>query len=133
MPTGLQRVECDYLQSRFMRRFEYDQRRRGVLVRVLPAADADAPAVAWPEAGELVFGPGRGEVVAGGFAEPQELGGHDAADRVRAVIVLIGVAAPVAEEAGHGLDRTHFQWRAQDIHGIGAGSHTHMLSDGRQD
>ena len=64
-------------------------------------------------------GIGRRQVVADRSAEGQELGGHHRADRVQADVLRAGLAAAVAEEAGHGIDRAGLQLAAQHVAGAG--------------
>lgn len=67
-----------------------------------PAVETEAPAVSGDEAGELVFGAGGDEVVALCLAKFEKVVRHDCADGVHASVGSGGVAATVAEEAGHG-------------------------------
>src|ERR1019366_4591805 len=83
--------------------------------RLLPARGAQAPAVVGLQAGETELGHRRREVVALRLAERQELGGHHHADGVAADILAAGVAAAVAEEAGHWADRAGVELAAQHI------------------
>lgn len=58
-----------------------------------------------------------GQVVAGVAAELQELGRHPGADDVRTEVVRSGVAAPVAVEAGEGIEAARFELLAEDVLG----------------
>ena len=58
-----------------------------------PATDNHVPVIAGLEAGELEFRNWRAEVIAAGFEEGQELGGHQRAEGVRTAILSSPVAA----------------------------------------
>ena len=58
-----------------------------------PATDNHVPVIAGLEAGELEFRNWRAEVIAAGFEEGQELGGHQRAEGVRTAILTSPVAA----------------------------------------
>src|SRR5690242_7605897 len=103
-----------------MSRLENDLRGGAGVERLLPARRAQAPAVARLEAGEAVLWHRRGEIVAGGLREGEELGGHDDANRVQAVILAAGVAAGVAIEAGQRLGGAGPQRAAQHVDRGGA-------------
>ena len=92
------------------------QRRAGIDA-LQPAGGADAPAVAGLEAGEAVLRHGGGEIVAEALGGGEKLRRDDAADGVHAEIVRAGVAAAVAEEAGHGLAAAGGEGLAEDVLG----------------
>ena len=71
------------------------------LLGFLPAKEAEAPAVAWFETGELVFGARGGEVISLFFAKGEELFCHDGADGVHSLVLVVGLATAVTEEACH--------------------------------
>ena len=98
-----------------MGRLQHDLRRDVGVEGLLPAAGAQAPAVARLQAGEAILRHWRTEIVAGGLREGEELGRHHDADRVEADILAAGVAATVAVEAGHGLMRARLQGPAQHV------------------
>src|SRR5258708_8747470 len=98
-----------------MRRLEHDLRRRPAIERLLPAAGAQAPAIARFQAGEAVLRQGRAEVVAVRLGEGEKLRCHDDADGMQADILAAGVAATVAVEAGHRLLRAGLEWAAQGV------------------
>lgn len=75
-----------------------------------PAADAEAPGVAGFQAGEVVFGARGGEVVAFEACEIEEVGGHDGADGVEAVIFGAGAAEAIAIEAGGWVGAAGLEW-----------------------
>lgn len=83
--------------------------------RFLPTGGAHAPAVAGLQAGEIVVGHRRGEVVAGGAAEGEKLGGDLDAHGVAAVVVGAGVAMAVAEKAGERIERAGLERAAEDV------------------
>src|SRR6266404_5310211 len=86
-----------------------------LIERLLPAAGAQAPAVARFEPGEAVLRQGRAEVVAVRLGEGEELRRHDHTDGVQADILAAGIAASVTVEAGQGLERAGLQRAAQDV------------------
>src|SRR5215212_3895646 len=103
-PDGvlLQVVERDDVQGHGMRRLEHDLRGGAGFQRLLPAAGAQAPAVARLQPGEAVLRHRRREIVALSLGEGQELGRQDHTDRVQAEVLVPGIAAAVAIEPGHG-------------------------------
>src|SRR5262249_8773542 len=75
------------------------------LERLLPARRAQAPAVAWLEAGKAEFRVRGGKIVANGLRESQELHRRLYAHSVDTGILRTGVAAAGAVEAGERLGR----------------------------
>jgi hypothetical protein len=55
-----------------------------VFERLDPGGDADAPAVARVQAGEVIFGPWADQVIALAQGKFEERGGHHSTDRVQA-------------------------------------------------
>jgi len=94
---------------------QHDARRLARLERLGPARRAQAPAVAGLEAGEAELRHRRRQIVAGGFGEFEERGGGDDANRMAAAVIRAGVAAAVAVEAGHRLDRAVFERAAEHV------------------
>jgi hypothetical protein len=101
-------VDCVLLQFRKRRVFEHDLmgrrqhelRRRTRAARFNPAHCAQAPAVAWFEAGEAELGMRRGEIIAVRSAESKEFCRDADAYDVRADVFVAGVAAAIAEKTG---------------------------------
>jgi len=62
---------------------------------VLPGLRADAPSIARGEAWESMLGNGCHQVVPLGESELQELPCYDAANRMQAPVIPVGIAAPV--------------------------------------
>ncbi len=83
--------------------------------RFEPAAGAEAPAVAGIKSGKMELGRGRWEVVAAGLGEREELGGHDRANRVGAVILFARVAMTVAEKSRRRIKPAWLQRFAKNI------------------
>ena len=81
---------------------EHDPGRCPVLVRFEPACCAKAPTIPRPQPRELEFRVRRGQIVAPGEREVEKLPGHAYANRVRAEIVVAGIAAAVTKEPGEG-------------------------------
>lgn len=94
---------------------QHHARRASRFERLLPARRAQAPAVAGLEAGEAESRQRRRQVVAARFGEFQEFGCRDHAHRMAADILRPGIAAAVAVEPGHRLDRTGFEWASQHV------------------
>ena len=57
----------------------------------------------------------RRDLIAGGLAEGEELRGHNRADCVAAKILVAGVTAAVAEEAGHRAGGANLKDPAQHV------------------
>lgn len=83
--------------------------------RFLPTRGAYAPTVAGLQAGEIVVGHGRREVVAGGAAEGEELGGDLDTDRMATVVVGTGVAMAVAKKTGERIERAGLERATEDV------------------
>ena len=85
---------------------------------------AEAPAVAGGEALEAELRARGGEVVAAARGEGEEVGGDADADGVAAAVGGAGVAAAVAEEAGHRVVGAGLQRLAEDVEaGVELGLH----------
>lgn len=80
-----------------------------------PAGDAEAPAVAGLEAGEIVFRGGGGQVVPVVTGELEERAGDHGADHVETVIAGAGMAIAIAVEAGEGFGAAGLEWRAEHV------------------
>ena len=92
--------EGDDLKGATMGRLQADFGRTPRLEGLLPTGCAEAPAVARLESGEPEFRPWRGEVIAPGPREFQELRSHYGADGVRTDVRGVGFAASATEPAG---------------------------------
>src|SRR5581483_3524154 len=77
---------------------EHHRRRDAGLVGLAPRAGAYAPAIAWLEAGKVVHGNGRDEIVALPPRELQEIRRHLRADDVQPEVLRTGVATAVTIE-----------------------------------
>lgn len=97
------------------------QRHTRCLARIkclLPARSAQAPAITGLQTRKPEFGDRSREIVAAGFRERKKSQGHDCTDRVTAAIFATRVAAPVAEETSHWLQRADLEPLAEHIAGI---------------
>jgi hypothetical protein len=90
-----------------------------------PTGDAEAPAVAGFEAGEVPLGSWSGEVVAAEEGEVQELLGGFDADGVLTDVSGTGAAVAIAVEPGHGFAAAAGEWFEEDV-----GAHGAMMSAG---
>lgn len=102
---------------------QQDGRGNAGVVGFFPAEGAQAPFVAGFQAREVVAGLGRGQVVAAAARKFEEGFGHDGANHVAALILLIGAAETVAVKAGHGLGAATAEGAAQDVTGCSGGRH----------
>src|SRR6056297_1827550 len=116
-----ERVEIDGLKRFLMRRVEDDGRRDSSVEGFFPAVHAQAPPVAGGEAGEVVHGPRRREVVAARLREGEKVGCHLSADDVGAVVVGAGPARAVAVESGHRVGAAGAEVVAENVAGHGRG------------
>src|SRR5579859_5812970 len=103
------------IQRALLGRAQHDAGRGVGIQRFLPARRAKAPAVSRLQSRKAELRMWRGQVVAGGLAEGEELSSHDSADRVAAVVLIAGVAAAVAEEAGHRAGGADIQDPAENV------------------
>ena len=106
---------------------QHHARRLAGLECLLPARRAQAPTIAGLQARKAELGDRSREIVAAGFREREKPCGHDHTDRVAADIFAARVAAPVAEEAGHGLQRADLQPLAEHIAGARPPAATRIL------
>ena len=83
----------------------------------LPTRCAEAPTVAGFEAAKADFRRRCRKIVAAGFGKFQKRIGHDGADRVAADVLSPGVAAAVAKEARHRVDRADFKLATEHVAG----------------
>src|ERR1700677_1763745 len=111
----LEVVEIDEFQRGDVGGGEDDGGRHAGVERVFPAADAEAPAVAGDEAGEIPLRDGGAEVVPLLAGELQELGSHADADGVQAGVAGAGLAETVAVETGHGGLAAALEFAAEDV------------------
>jgi hypothetical protein len=113
----LKLIQRDEIQGFDMGAFEHHWRSNACIERFLPAAGTQAPAVACYKTSKAVFGAGGHEVVATLEREDQELLRHARAHHMRAMIVLIGVAAAIAVIAGERVIRTRHERFAEYVFG----------------
>lgn len=100
---GFEVFEIDPFEGGFVGGGEGDGWGAAGIEGFFPTGDAEAPAVAGFEAGEVPLGSGGGEVVATEIGEIEKLLGGLNADGVQADIAGAGAAVAVAVEAGHGF------------------------------
>jgi len=96
--AGAELLERDDIERAFVRGLQHHGRGDACRERFFPAQRAEAPVVAGLEAWETELRARGDQVVAAAPGEFEELGGHAGADDVQAAVVLVGVAAAVAEE-----------------------------------
>ena len=104
------------VQRSLMGRFQINRAAHSSVDRQQPCSGADTPGVPWFESGEVESGCGRDEVVAHFFCELEKIIGKDAANRVRASVVIVGVAASVSIPSRQRVFRTGLKFRSQDVH-----------------
>src|SRR5690606_9212619 len=83
--------------------------------RLLPAFDAEAPAIARPQPRKSEFRARRGQIIAAPARKGEELLRHPCTDRVPAPILRPGVAAAVAIESRHRIETAGLQPLAEDV------------------
>src|SRR5262252_11001584 len=96
-------------QRAFLRSAQDHARRPAGFESFLPTGRTQAPTVAGLEAAKAEFRHRGRKIVAARFGKLEKRRGHDRADRVAADVLSPGIAAAVAEEPGHGIERTHFE------------------------
>ena len=111
----LEVFELDEFQRGNVSGCEDHARGRASFERLLPARDAQAPLVAGLLTGEPILGHGRGEIIARGLREAENLGRHLHANGVQTVIAGAGVAAAVAVKSGGRVEAARLDWCAEDI------------------
>ena len=77
--------------------------------RCSPRCCANAPLVAWLQAGEVEMRGGGHEIIAGILGKMEEVFVHDATHRVHPTIVLVRVAAPITVPSREWVDRAWFE------------------------
>src|ERR1051325_1481298 len=90
------------VQRALMGGAKHHPRRMARFKSLLPTRRAQAPAVARLQSGKAELRTRGGKVVAAGFGKFQECVGHYRANCMAADILVAGIAAAVAEKAGHG-------------------------------
>src|SRR5207302_8355918 len=95
--------EWDDLQGLLMAGGEDDVRCSAVVVGAQPVRGSHTPAISGHQAGKMVLGHRRREVVADTALVLEELGGHHRADGVAAKVLAPGGTAPVSVEASEGV------------------------------
>src|SRR6185312_4145198 len=98
-----------------MCRFENDRAGCSRLLHLKPARSADTPAISGFEAHEAKLRHRRRKVIAQSFAGSEKILIDDTADGVDAEVGGAGIAASIAEEAGHGIASTDRERLAKDI------------------
>src|ERR1039457_2998938 len=110
-----ERSERHDVESPFMGRRQHYVRGGAVAVSAQPVRRGHAPAFPWHEPGEPELRPRRAESVADTALMLEELSGHHRADRVAALILGPGVAAPISIEPGDRIGTTRLQLTTQHI------------------
>lgn len=106
---------------------EGDGRSAAGIEGFFPAGDAEAPAIAGFEAGEIPLGSGGGEIIAAEIGEVQELLGGLNADGVQADVSGAGAAIAIAVEPGHGFAAAAGEWFEKDV---GAHEEVYFFQEG---
>lgn len=112
---GFEVFEIDPFEGGFVSGGEGDGRGAAGIEGFFPASDAEAPAIAGFEAGEIPLGRGGGEIVAAEVGEIEELFGGFNADGVEADVTGAGAAVAIAVEAGHGFAAAAGEWFEKDV------------------
>lgn len=115
----LEDLQVDKLDHGGMGRFQDDGRSTVALQALHPAAQTEAPAVAFLQSGELELGTRGGEVVAHRLGVDEEFRRHDGADGVHSGIRAGGIAASIAEKSGHGAGGAGREIGSEDVVGHG--------------
>ena len=100
---------------------QHDRRGHAVFIRSEPVPRGHAPTVAGYEAGEVVLGHRRAQVVANAALVFEKLRGHHGADRVAPHVFGSRAAAAVSVEAGHRFGAARLQGTTQHV-AIGHGT-----------
>jgi len=100
-----------------MSRFEIDGRGAAVIERCLPAGNADAPLVAWIEAGKTKFGNRRDQIVAVEHGEIEKLARYFYTDRVQSDIFRPSATKSIPIESGDRIAAAAFQFSAKNVRG----------------
>ena len=111
----LQIFQVDKFECRDVGRFEHDLWGGARLQCLLPALDAQAPAIACFQPWKTVSGNGCAEVVTNGCRKFQEgVCGNDA-DQVEPGVIRARVAAAVPIKSSAWVETAGFQWCSQDV------------------
>jgi len=113
--VGFEVFEVDPFEGGFVGGGEGHGRGAAGIEGFFPTGDAEAPAVAGFEAGEIEFGGGGGKIVAAEEGEIEELFGGFNADGVQADVSRAGATVAVAVEAGHGFAAAAGEWFEEDV------------------
>ena len=108
----LQIFQVHMFQCRHMRRFEDDGRGYATLPGFFPASGAETPLITGVQSGEAKLGNRLGEIVATIGCKLEEIIGHHRADDMKSQIPLSGIAAAIAEEAGHRIGAARLEFTA---------------------
>lgn len=95
--------------------FEHHLGRHASAPRFYPAISAQTPLIAWLQAREIPFRTWCRQIIAAAATEFKKSRRHHRADNVRADVIFIGFAAPVAEVSGYGLEGARNQRFAEYI------------------
>jgi len=111
----LERGERNDLKRPFMGGRQHHVGGRAILVRPQPVHRGHAPAVTGREPGEVVPRHWSDQVVADTTLVLEERGRDHCANRVAPPVLRTGATAPVAVEAGEGVDATRLKLSTQHI------------------
>ncbi len=111
----LERREGNDLQGLLMGGGQHHVRSGAIVMSPQPVRSRHTPPVAGHQPRELVLGHRGGQVVANTALVLQELGGHDRADSVAALVLRPGATATVSIEPGDRVATTRLQLTAEHI------------------
>jgi hypothetical protein len=100
--VGFQRIQIHEFQHRDVTRLQHNRTGLAGFKGLRPTPHADAPTVAGRQAGKIIFGAGRDEVVALLLQIIQKRLGDLAADRVQSTIFRSGATITITVKPGHG-------------------------------
>jgi hypothetical protein len=98
-----------------MRRCKDNGSSSPIVVRSLPIQRGHAPPVAGDKSRKAVLRHCCRQIVSGARLVVEELAGHDRADRVAAMVTIVGAAGPISKEASEGIDTARFKVRSKDV------------------
>ena len=101
-----------------MGRGQHNPRRSSILVGLLPALSAQAPAIAFFQPRECVHRIRSRQVVANRLRIHQEFISHFRTDQMQSLILTPGPAATITKETRHWIRRTGFEVRSEHVLGL---------------
>jgi hypothetical protein len=111
----LEQIERHDIERPLVRGGEDDESGDALFVRAQPGVGRHAPAVPGLEAGKVVLGRRRAQVIPDAPLILEKFSGHDGADRVTPQVTGAGTAAAVAVEAGERVGAARLERAAEHI------------------